>query len=172
METFNAPERPRIPDSGEERVQLEAWLAFYRTTLLHKANGLNAAQLKQRPLESSPLSLLGMVRHMTFVEQMWFDVRFAGHDVSLYYKEEGDRDADFNNLDSTSLEEVMDLYLHVIKVSDEVAAGHELGELTKTARNGRHVDLRWIYLHMIEEYARHCGHADFIREIIDGTTGY
>jgi hypothetical protein len=172
VETFSAPDRPNVPASGEEKAQLDAWLDFFRATLLHKCDGLNAAQLKERPIATSRLSLLGIVRHMTFVEQVWFETTLAGHEVIEYYKNEGDRDADFNDLDSDALEVVMDLYLHEIKVSRELSARHDLDEVAKKPRRGREVDLRWIYVHMISEYARHCGHADVIREMIDGTTGY
>jgi uncharacterized damage-inducible protein DinB len=172
VETFEAPERPHIPFNGPEPLQLEAWLDFYRATLLEKCNGLNAAQLKERPVASSALSLLGIVRHMTFVEQVWFETTFAGLDTLDYYKTEGDRDADFNDLDSDAVETVFDLYERVLRESRDLTAGHDLDERAKKPRRGRDVDLRWIYVHMIEEYARHCGHADLIRELIDGTTGY
>jgi uncharacterized damage-inducible protein DinB len=172
METFEAPPRPNIPLNGPERVQLEAWVDFYRATLLEKCDGLNAAQLKERPVGTSSLSLLGMVRHMTFVEQVWFEKRFAGRDTVEYYKTDGDRDADFNDLDDTAVEDVFVLYGQAIQVSRDVSAGHELDEMVARVDRGREVDLRWILIHMIEEYARHCGHADLIRELIDGATGY
>jgi hypothetical protein len=172
METFIAAERPHVPDSGDERLQLEAWLDFYRATLLTKCDGLNVAQLKTRPLATSRLSLLGIVRHMTFVEQVWFETTFVGADTVDYYKTDGDRDADFNDLDSDAAETVFDLYQEVISVSSNLAAGRPLDKRAKKPRRGRDVDLRWIYLHMIEEYARHCGHADLIREMVDGATGY
>lgn len=172
METFEAPKRPHIPFNGPERVQLDAWLDFYRATLLEKCNGLNAAQLKERPIASSSLSLLGIVRHMTFVEQIWFENRFAGRNTTDYYKTEGDRDSDFNDLDDTAVENVFILFGQATDVSRDVAAGHDLGEIAATVSRGRDVDLRWILIHMIEEYARHCGHADLIRELIDGATGY
>ena len=172
METCEAPKRPHIPFNGPERVQLDAWLDFYRATLLEKCNGLNAGQLKQRPIASSSLSLLGIVRHMTFVEQVWFETTFAGTETVDYYKTDGDRDADFNDLDSDAAETVFDLFQEVISVSNGLASGHPLDEHAKRSRRGREVDLRWIYLHILEEYARHCGHADLIREMIDGTTGY
>jgi hypothetical protein len=108
---------------------------------------------------------------MTFVEQVWFESTFAGLDTLDYYKTE-DRDADFNDLESDAVESVFDLYERVLRVSRDLAAGHDLDERAKKPRRGRDVDLRWIYVHMIEEYARHCGHADLIRELIDGTTGY
>jgi hypothetical protein len=172
VDTFIASERPTVPTSGDERLQLEAWLDFYRATLLSKCDGLNVAQLKTRPLATSPLSLLGIVRHMTFVEQVWFETTFAGADTVGYYKTEGDRDADFNDLDSDAAETVFDLYQEVVSVSRDLVASHSLDEHAKKPRRGRDVDLRWIYLHMIEEYARHCGHADLIRELVDGATGY
>ena len=172
METFIAPERPAVPPSGEEHPQLEAWLDFYRATLLEKCNGLTPTQLKDRPAAPSALSLLGIVRHMTFVEQVWFETSFAGIETSDYYKSETDRDADFNDLDGEAVETVFDLYHDVIARSKELTAGRSLDEHVKKPRRGRDVDLRWIYVHMIEEYARHCGHADILRELIDGTTGY
>ncbi|MGA7835646.1 MAG: DinB family protein [Acidimicrobiales bacterium] len=172
MDTFIAPDRPPVPHSGAERPQLDAWLDFYRATLLTKCSGLRVAELKTRPVASSSLSLLGMVRHMTFVEQVWFETTFAGLETSDYYKTESDRDADFNDLDSDAVETVFDLYQRVVAVSKELVAGHSLDEHAKKPRRGRDVDLRWIYVHLIEEYARHCGHADLIREMIDGETGY
>jgi Protein of unknown function (DUF664) len=172
METFEAPSRPHIPPSGDELTQLSAWLDFYRATVLSKCDGLKAVQLKERPVATSALSLLGIVRHMTFVEQIWFESRFAGLDVVEYYKLEGDRDADFNDLDSAAVEEVFDRYLRATAKSREVVEGHSLDELAQRERQGQKFDLRWIYIHMIEEYARHCGHADLLRELIDGTTGY
>jgi hypothetical protein len=172
VDTFIASERQPVPNSGDERLQLDAWLDFYRATLLTKCDGLNVAQLKTRPLATSALSLLGIVRHMTFVEQVWFETTFAGADTVDYYKTEGDRDADLNDLDSDATETVFDLYQQVIAVSKDLVADQSLDELAKKPRRGRDVDLRWIYLHMIEEYARHCGHADLLREMIDGKTGY
>jgi hypothetical protein len=172
VETFAAPDRPHIPFSGDERTQLAAWLEFYRITLLRKCDGLTPAQLKERPVTTSLLSLLGMIRHLTFVEQAWFESTFAGRDVVEYYKTEGDRDTDFKDLDEPAAEEVIDLFLRTIDTSRELSDGHGLDEMAKRPRRGREVDLRWIYIHMIEEYARHCGHADLLRELIDGGTGY
>ncbi len=172
METFEAPERPNPPTLGDERVQLEGWLVFERATLLHKCDGLSVAQLKERPVASSSLSLLGIVRHMTFVEQIWFETTFAGRETVDYYKTEADRDADFNDLDGVAAEEVFDLFVRSVELSRELAAGHSFDERATRPRRGREVDLRWIHVHMIEEYARHNGHADLIRELVDGATGY
>ena len=159
-------------NSGPERVQLESWLDFQRTTLLVKCAGLDVEQLSSRPVATSTLSLLGLLRHMTFVEQAWFDAVFAGLEAPEYFKRAENRDADFQELDSATLEEVYQLFLSATARSREVASGHDLDEMAAVERRGRHVDLRWIYVHMIEEYARHLGHADLLRELIDGSTGY
>jgi hypothetical protein len=172
METFEAPERPNPPTTGSARSQLDGWLDFERATLLHKCNGLKVAQLKVRPVATSSLSLLGIVRHMTFVEQLWFETVFAGRETVGYYKTDADRDADFNDLDSVAAEEVFDLFVRTVELSRELASGHAESELAAAPRRGREVDLHWIYVHMIEEYARHNGHADLIRELVDGATGY
>jgi uncharacterized damage-inducible protein DinB len=158
--------------SGPERDQLESWLDFYRATLLLKCAGLSVEQLSTRAVASSDLTLLGLLRHMTFVEQVWFEKVFAGRDVDDYYKRDDDRDADFHDLSSASLDVVVGLFHRACAMSRDVSSGRDLDEMALVARRGREVDLRWIYLHMIEEYARHCGHADLLRELIDGTTGY
>ena len=172
MDTFTAPGRPHPLHAGPERDQVDAWLDFYRATLLTKCDGLGLEQLSARPVASSDLSLLGLVRHMTLVEQNWFDAVFAGLEVEWYYDTSVDHDADFHDLTSAPLEEVVRRYDEACARSRVAATGHDLDEMAAKPRPGREVDLRWIYLHMIEEYARHCGHADLIRELIDGTTGY
>ncbi|HUZ42753.1 MAG TPA: DinB family protein [Acidimicrobiales bacterium] len=166
-------ERPKPPSSGDERDQLQSWLAFYRATLLKKCSGLSFDDLCRRPVAPSPMSLLGLLRHMTFVEQIWFDARFAGNDVTEYYKQPDNRDADWTELDSATLDQVVTNFEHACETSDELARGHDLDEMARLPGVNREpVDLRWICIHMIEEYARHCGHADIIRELIDDTTGY
>jgi uncharacterized damage-inducible protein DinB len=173
MEEIPRFERPKPLSSGDERDQLESWLAFYRATLLKKCSGLSFEDLCRRPVAPSPLSLLGLLRHMTFVEQVWFDARFAGNDVTEYYKQPDNRDADLNELDTATLDEVVANFQHACETSDELARGHDLNEMVRVPGTNREpVDLRWIFIHMVEEYARHCGHADLIRELIDGATGY
>ncbi len=172
METMPVFVRPEPLARGEERPQLDSWLAYYRATLLRKCAGLSLEALSQRPVPSSSMSLLGILRHMTFVEQVWFHLRFAGHDVALFYQRDDDPDADFHDLTSATLDQVVANFHRTCERSDDVVGGHELEELVKVPGGRREpVDLRWIYLHMIEEYARHCGHADLFRELIDGTVG-
>jgi uncharacterized damage-inducible protein DinB len=172
VDRLSAPERQALVYAGDERAQLESWLTFYRETLLVKCDGLDETQMKLRPIATSKLSLLGLLRHMTFVEQFWFERLLAGHDVPPYYKDAPGSDDDFDNLDEIGLDKVLANYLASIAMSVRCAEGHSLDELTPKPWREREVDLRWIYLHMIEEYARHCGHADIVRELIDGETGY
>jgi Protein of unknown function (DUF664) len=172
MDQIGAPQRPRPLNSGPERDQLESWLEFYRATLLTKCAGLSLAQLTTRAVTPSRLTLLGLVRHMSVVEQIWFPITFAGEEVSPYYRFAEDRDAPFDELDGASLDDVVALYEAACRRSRDVCAGHGLDEMAALERRGRAVDLRWIFVHMIEEYARHCGHADLLRELIDGETGY
>jgi len=172
VERIPLPERAPPLHSGPERVQLESWLDFQRTTLLIKCADLDVDQLRRQPVATSLLSLLGLLRHMTFVEQVWFDAVFSGVEAPEYFKRAEDRDADFRDLDSATLDEVYELFLTACARSREVASGHDLDEMAAVERRGRHVDLRWIYVHLIEEYARHLGHADLLRELVDGATGY
>jgi uncharacterized damage-inducible protein DinB len=173
--TWTAPEAPREdpPLVTAEREALEAWLDYHRATLLTKCAGLSAGQLKQRAVPPSALSLLGLVRHMTDVERWWFSIHAANQDLPFLYWTEQDHDADFN--DTAAADPAADLaaYQREIEASRAAAAGTKLDDVV--ASHGDHPervrDIRWIYLHMIEEYARHNGHADLLRERIDGVTG-
>ena len=152
-----------------EREMLEAWLEFHRTTLLLKCEGLDDASRKSRPVPSSKLSLHGLVRHMAEVERSWFRrvlVRAPGT-PSIYDPAE---DGDLVPLDDADWEADLAAWQAECKASRAAAADHGLDDLGE--RRGRPCSLRWIYLHMIEEYARHNGHADLIRELIDGVVGW
>jgi len=166
------PVRPLPLNSGPEREQLSSWLEFYRATLLWKCAGLGVEQLIAHPVVTSDLTLLGLVRHMTIVEQYWFEVAFCDRAVEWCYESDDDSDVDFHDLLGAPLDEVVENFTEACQRSREVVSGHELDAMALHARADRQVDLRWIYLHMIEEYARHCGHADLLREMIDGSTGY
>jgi len=147
---------------------LESWLDFHRATLLMKCTGLNDEQLRIRACPPSTLTLLGLVRHMDEVENGWFG-RFAGEESPVYSTDEWP-DADFDDLDGADAAANFAAFERQCARSRERAAGRGLDE-TFTGRRGKEFSLRWIYVHMIEEYARHNGHADLIREAIDGTTG-
>jgi len=170
--TWTAPEvdRTELLVIGDERTMLEGWLSFHRETLLWKCGGLTEAQLKLRSTEPSSLSLLGLVRHMADVERWWFRRRFADEELPSIYWTDDSPDGDFDLLDEANAEADFATFKSEVELADRAAAGHSLDE-TFISPRGREMNLRWIYVHMIEEYARHNGHADLIRERIDGATG-
>ena len=173
-EVWTAPSVERsLPDrlSGE-RDALEQWIGFHRATLLMKCQGLTADQLKERALPPSQLSLLGLVRHMRDVERWWFRMHADQQRIDNVHWV-GDYEADFHDIDQADAAQDIADYLEEIEMAKAAVAGHELDEVVPSL--GHHRDrtrnIRWIYIHMIEEYARHNGHADLLRERIDGETG-
>lgn len=171
--TWIAPQVERSFDSfvGEERQMLEGWLNWHRGTLLAKCAGLAPAQLAQASVEPSNLTLLGLVRHMTIVERCWFRQRFAGEDIGDLYVTPEHADADFEDVATADAEADFDAFHEEIKACDAAVAGRGLDETFVHPRGDGQINLRWVYIHMIEEYARHNGHADLLRQRIDGTTG-
>jgi uncharacterized damage-inducible protein DinB len=175
VHTWKAPgvERNDPPRTAPERAALEAWLDFHRATLAHKCAGLSADQLVQRAVPPSRLSLLGLVRHMTEVERWWFRMNARGEDIGFLYCSDGREEADFEDLDPSRAEDNLDAYRQEVDSARAAGRGKGLDEVVPS--RGHHPervrDIRWIYLHMIEEYARHNGHADLLRERIDGATG-
>jgi len=170
--TWIAPQvtRDQAPLEADERPMLEGWLTYQRQTLLHKCAGLTAEQLKQRSVEPSSLSLLGLVRHMAEVERFWFRQSLAGADIAPIYYSETNPDGDFDDVADADAGADFEVYRIEAALADEAARSRSLDD-TFWSRRGRDISLRWVYLHMIEEYARHNGHADFLRERIDGATG-
>jgi uncharacterized damage-inducible protein DinB len=171
--TWTAPDvqRPRPPYVAGERPRLDSWLDFQRATLLHKCAGLTAQQLAQRPVATSELSLLGLVRHMAANERIWFRIRFARSEVEELYAAPGyPNGAEFALAVPDGAEADLATYLAEIEQTRLVVAGRALDETFGDATVT--VDLRWLYAHMIDEYTRHNGHADVIRELVDGATGY
>jgi uncharacterized damage-inducible protein DinB len=170
--TWTAPagNRDEQPYVADERSRLDAWLDYHRATLLEKCAGLTAEQLAIKPVASSELSLLGLVRHMAGNERIWFRIRFAGVDVDdLYQSPEHPEGTEFALADDAAAASDFATYKDEVAQARMVVRGRSLddtfGDETVT------VDLRWLYAHMIDEYARHNGHADLIRELIDGATG-
>lgn len=137
--------------------------------MLYKCEGLDGEQLCRRAVDPSSLSLLGLVRHMADVERSWFRIRFARQELQPIFFTRTNQDGDFDDTDPARAEADFATYLTECRLADEDARGHSLDE-TFDLRD-KTFNLRWIYLHMIEEYARHNGHADLLRERIDGTTG-
>lgn len=171
--TWIAPDVKRTEpfSPAGERPALQGWLDYHRATLRWKCAGLDGTQLTMRPVPSSTLSLLGLVRHMAEVERSWFRWRFGGQaDVGSLYCSDEFPDGDFDLTDGAQAEADFAAFATECAAADAVAQGRSLDE-TFMSRGGSPLDLRWIYLHMIEEYARHNGHADLLREMIDGVTG-
>jgi uncharacterized damage-inducible protein DinB len=153
-----------------ERDMLEAWLEFHRVTLVLKCEGLDDAGRKARPVASSELSLHGLVRHMAEVERSWFR-RCLLRDRSAPYIFCLDRydGSDLSPLDQAIWEHDVATWETECEASRRTAADRGLDDTG--IRDGKEVSLRWIYFHMIEEYSRHNGHADLIREMLDGAVG-
>jgi uncharacterized damage-inducible protein DinB len=170
--TWTAPEVIRVPEPfvGDERPMLQGWLDWHRQTLLSKCAGLTAEQLTLRSAEPSTLSLLGLVRHMAEVERGWFRQTAAGQALEPMFCTDDNEDGDFDDATADSAEADLATYRAEVQLAGEAAAGLSLDHTFATAGRGE-ISLRWVYLHMIEEYARHNGHADLLRERIDGATG-
>jgi uncharacterized damage-inducible protein DinB len=155
----------------DERAMLEGWLEFHRLTLQLKCEGIDDAGRKQRPVPSSLLSLHGLVRHMAEVERNWFQ-RVLAEDASArpIWFTEAEPDGDLAPLDDARWEADLATWQEQCEISRSIAAARGLDDTG--IRRGKPCSLRWIYTHMIEEYARHNGHADLIREIVDGEVGW
>jgi uncharacterized damage-inducible protein DinB len=162
-------------ESGPELDQLTSYLDYQRETMLLKTEGLTREQLAHQ-LPTSSLTLGGLLNHLALVEDSWFRERFAGlPDDALWAGIDWDSDPDYEFRTASELEpeELRRRYTDACARSREVVTGADsLDQLSVEKRqNGQHFDLRWVLLHLIEETARHAGHADLIREAIDGTTG-
>ncbi|MFH8282764.1 DinB family protein [Streptomyces antibioticus] len=166
-------QRSEPAQNADERAMLEGWLEYHRQTLAQKCEGLTDAQLRTASVPPSELSLLGLVRHMAEVERGWFRRTLLAEDADPIYYSEEDRDGDFHLTDKDTWEEAYATWQAEIETARHNAAGFALDDLSRnlSRHNGEPFNLRWIYTHMIEEYARHNGHADLIRERIDGATG-
>ncbi|MBG0824812.1 DinB family protein [Planomonospora sp. ID91781] len=163
--------RVNPPFIADETSMLHSWLDWHRETLAVKCAGLTEEQLRLRAAAPSALSLLGLVRHLAEVERYWFREILMGEDVPDLFCTREDPDGDFDNVETASAEEAFAHWRTAIEDARRLAAGLPLETAGKTLRRGEEVSLRWILVHMIEEYARHNGHADIIREHIDGVTG-
>ncbi|TNC27737.1 DinB family protein [Amycolatopsis alkalitolerans] len=167
-----APPRVRPGYTAGERDQLLGWLDLQRSIVRWKCEGLAEDDTHRAVLPSSPnLSMAGLVSHLRWTEHLWFEVLFLGRRAEGPQFEESD-DADMR-VEGVPLARLLAEYDRQCAVSDEIIAAHSLDE------TGKHPDfpsaaasLRWMLLHMIEETARHAGHADAIRELLDGRTGY
>ncbi|MET8682368.1 DinB family protein [Streptomyces sp. NPDC004647] len=164
-------ERIGPPPLADERTMLRAYLDFHRATLAMKCDGLSDDDLRRQSMPPSTLSLLGLVRHMAEVERAWFRRVINGEDVPYVWSDQGDYQVAYDASAATR-SEAFDAWQtevgHSRRIEEEAQSldvtGHQ-------PRWGQDVSLRLVMLHLIHEYARHNGHADFLREGIDGTVG-
>ena len=171
VEDIQDPRRDEPSQLLGEREMLEAWLEFHRATLLLKCEGLDDVKRKERPVPTSALSLHGLVRHMAEVERGWFRRWLCREDIPyLFHDHEVGEDSEFAPLDDADWEADLASWQAQCESAREAAAPRSLEDTGE--RDGAPVSLRWIYTHMIEEYARHNGHADLIRELLDGSAGW
>lgn len=166
--------RTDAPMTGGEAAVLAHWLDLYRETVLLKIAGLDAEQLCERSVSPSTMSLIGVVRHLTEVEAYWLREVLEGEpDVPDYYSTPGRPDGDFDDIDpSTVGDDVAAYRREVERTRAIVTRWTDLSALARGRRKGKQGNLRWILVHLIEEYARHLGHMDLLRERVDGRTGY
>jgi uncharacterized damage-inducible protein DinB len=169
---WTAPDvaRPGGSRAAPEAALLRGLLDWHRATLLYKCAGLTGEQLATAPIAASNLSLLGLIRHLSKVERIWFRERFAGEAVPRLYSTPQRPDADYEDVDSDQAEAAYATLLAEQETARAVTAGVPLDD-SVTDTDGDEISLRFIYVHMIGEYARHNGHADFVRQCLDGVTG-
>jgi uncharacterized damage-inducible protein DinB len=165
-------DRPLPPLNADERTTLESWLDFHRATLAMKCDGLDDEQAAEPSVPPSGFTLTGLVQHLAEVERNWFRRVLAGEHAPPIYDPQADPngpDGGFDLAGNATLNAALATWREEIARARDLCAARAL---TDTGRfMGREVSLRWIYVHLIEEYARHNGHADLIRERIDGATG-
>lgn len=165
---------PSNTPTADERTLLVGFLDYYRAVLARKAQGLSKEQLAVR-LGPSDLTLGGLVKHMAIVEDIWFHERLHGRErLEPFASAPWDDDPDWEIHSAADDEpgEIFALYDAACKRSRAAIDGVDLdAPLARPNRLGLHFSLRWVLIHMIEEYARHAGHADLIRQSIDGATG-
>lgn len=164
-------ERPEPPLTGDERETLRAFLDFHRATLAMKCDGLSDEQLRERSMPPSTLSLLGLVRHMAEVERTWFRRVIDGEDIGLVWSPDGDFQVAYDPTGCTADEAFAAWHAEVEHARRIELAAPTLDVTGYQARWGEHVSLRLVMVHLIHEYARHNGHADLLREGVDGTVG-
>jgi hypothetical protein len=167
--TVNAPEPVDGPLFGPDRPMIVAYLDWHRITLLNICAGLTGEQLARRPIPASNLSLLGLIRHLAKVERTWFRIRAAAEPIEPLFDPALGQDVDFDHLDPSDAESAVDRLRAEWVAADAAVADLDFDHTVEV--HGDTFSLRMIYLHLIYEYARHNGHADLLRESIDGITG-
>lgn len=163
-------DRVRPPRTGDERSILTATLEWHRRTFELKCRGVPAGRLSERGVPPSTMSLHGLVRHLAGVERWWFRIQFAGERVPMLYYSDDDPDQDFDRLDG-DVDAAFEVWHAECARSREITAAASLDDTGTTRVSREPFSLRSLLVDMIAEYARHCGHADLLRESLDGATG-
>jgi uncharacterized damage-inducible protein DinB len=163
--------RPDPPSTGDERVMMRTFLDYHRATLEMKCDGLSDEDLRRQSMPPSTLSLLGLVRHMAEVERRWFREVLGGEDLPRVWSDRGDFQAAYDATGATRAEAFAAWHAEIEHARRLEAAAESLDVVVHVGSWGEDVSLRLIMLHLMHEYARHNGHADLLREGIDGVTG-
>ena len=169
--TVNAPPKTATPlppesEPADEFTMLRAWLHYLRASALRKVEGLNPQQLRWRPAPGAN-SAGAIIQHLGYGERWWFRIVFAGEDVSVDFKE---NERTFMLDPEATASSVRDFYRRESELADRAIEGASLDDWSRT-NLGRRATLRWILTHIVEETARHAGHLDVTRELIDGERG-
>ncbi len=161
------------PPAWDDRTQLTTFLDYARGTARAKCEGVSEENARKALLPGSPLmTMSGVINHLRWVEYYWFQVVFLGEEDRAPMTDE-DPDREMRIAVDFPLSQLLDEYAEQSARYRELVAGSDLAKLAqRPIRNGVHVDVRWILHHLIEETARHNGHLDILREMLDGTTGY
>jgi uncharacterized damage-inducible protein DinB len=156
----------------EERVLLTGFLDFQRSTLEWKCQGLTDEQLRSRAVPTANVSLLGLLRHLAQVERFWFREVWGGQEFEAeLFSRTDDGDEDWNDLAGDTGAAAFARLRAEVEIARELVAATDLEAVFIRRDSGEHVSARWILIHMVEEYARHNGHADLLREAVDGQVG-
>jgi hypothetical protein len=161
------PDRVEPPRIADERTLLESWLDYYRASIVHKCAGLSPARLVERSCPPSPMSMIGLIRHLTEMERMYAQ-RLADPTIALLYCTDESPDGDFDDVSAETALDDLDTYAVHCGRSREVVAGLDLDDEFGSERP---YTVRWTLHYLGKEYARHLGHADLLRERIDGAVG-
>jgi uncharacterized damage-inducible protein DinB len=177
---MKADDRVDPPLKADEATTIRAFLDYHRDTLRWKVDGLDQQQLAQ-PLAPSTMTLGGMLKHLALVESSWFEAVLLGGSYMPPFDTvdwDADNDWDWHSAADDTPEQLMALFDEAVRRADAAIdrtlatpTGLDTESVRKSRHTGEHFTLRWILLHMVEEYARHNGHADLLREAIDGSTG-
>lgn len=167
---WQADDRVPTPKLGDERAVLTGFLEYHRRTFELKCTGVAPARLSGRGQPPSTMSLHGLVRHLAAAERWWFQIQFAGLDVPMLYYTDDDPNLDFDGLDGDVTAD-FEVWRAECARSRQIVATSSLDDTGTTKVSGEPFSLRWLLANATTEYARHCGHADLLREAIDGATG-